>query len=349
MPAKPRDADAYLATLSADKRATLEKVRKAIRAAAPEAQEGISYGLPAFILGKPIAGYSAGANHCAYYPMSGAVVNTLKADLKGYETSKGAIRFPIGKPLPAALIRKLVKARLSEIDGGGETEKKAPGTIAAQVKAAIASLETKGSKKFREDMVARYGITTQDKTLGVAMSNIQKLGKEIGRNHALAEALWDTGVYEGRMLAIYVAEPERVTPALMDRWVRDCDNWAVVDTVCFKLFDQTPHAWAKINQWAKRREEFVKRGGFALLACVALHDKKGADAPFLRALALIEESAGDERNFVKKGVSWALRGIGTRNAALKSAAAEVAERLAASDEPAARWVGRDALKALTKR
>ena len=113
MPAK--DTDTYLAKLSADKRATLEKVRKAIRAAAPNAKEGMSYGMPCFIQGKPIARYAASANHCAYYPMSGATTEALKADLKGYETSKGAIRFPIGKPLPATLIRKLVKARLAEI------------------------------------------------------------------------------------------------------------------------------------------------------------------------------------------------------------------------------------------
>lgn len=109
------DVDAYLGTLSADKRATLEKVRRAIRAAAPQAHEGLSYGMPAFIQDKPIAGYAAGARHCAYYPMSGAVTSALQADLEGYETSKGAIRFPVGSPPPATLIRKLVKARLAEI------------------------------------------------------------------------------------------------------------------------------------------------------------------------------------------------------------------------------------------
>lgn len=112
-----KDVDAYLARLSADKRATLEKIRKAIRAAAPKAEERLSYGMPAFVQGKPIAGYSASATHCAYYPMSGAITSALEADLEGYETSKGAIRFPVGKPLPAALIRKLVKARLAEIEG----------------------------------------------------------------------------------------------------------------------------------------------------------------------------------------------------------------------------------------
>ena len=114
---------------------------------------------------------------------------------------------------------------------------------------------------------------------------------------------------------------------------RDFDNWAVCDTVCFHLFDRTPHAFEKVAAWAGRREEFVKRAGFALLASVALHDKKAADEPFLRALALIERAAMDERNFVKKGVSWALRGIGKRNAKLKAAASEVAQRLSGPTIP----------------
>jgi uncharacterized protein YdhG (YjbR/CyaY superfamily) len=121
--AKPGDPDAYLATLSAEKRATLEKVRKAIRAAAPRAAEGMSYGMPAFIQGTPIAGYAAGASHCSYFPMSGSVVAALKSDLKGYETSKGTIRFPVGKPPPASLIRKLVRARLAEIEAGVKAKK----------------------------------------------------------------------------------------------------------------------------------------------------------------------------------------------------------------------------------
>ncbi len=109
------DVDAYLARLSPDKRATLEKVRRAIRAAAPQAREAMSYGMPAFIQDKPLAGYAASTGHCAYYPMSGAVTSALQADLERYETTKGSIRFPVGRPLPATLIRKLVKARLAEI------------------------------------------------------------------------------------------------------------------------------------------------------------------------------------------------------------------------------------------
>jgi uncharacterized protein YdhG (YjbR/CyaY superfamily) len=114
-----KDVEAYLAKLSPEKRATLEKVRNAIRTAAPNnAHERISYGMPAFVAGRPIAGYSASANHCSYFPMSGVVTSALQADLEGYETSKGGLRFPIGAPPPATLIRKLVKARLAEIEGG---------------------------------------------------------------------------------------------------------------------------------------------------------------------------------------------------------------------------------------
>ena len=116
MPAKPKTFDDCLAGATPEQRAALEKIRKAVRAAAPDAEEGVSYGMAAFRLnGKPIAGLAAFADHCSYYPMSGEVVASLKDDLKDYETSKGGIRFPASKPLPAALVKKLVKARIAEI------------------------------------------------------------------------------------------------------------------------------------------------------------------------------------------------------------------------------------------
>jgi 3-methyladenine DNA glycosylase AlkD len=164
----------------------------------------------------------------------------------------------------------------------------------------------------------------------------------------LAAALWQTGWYEARMMAAFVDEPDRVTAAQMDRWARDFDNWAICDTMCMHLFDRTPHAWRKVEQWSGRRDEFVKRAAFALLASIALHDKRAGDEPFLKSLALIERAASDERNFVKKGVSWALRGIGRRNPRLREEALDLARRLAASSDPAARWVGKDAVRDLTK-
>jgi 3-methyladenine DNA glycosylase AlkD len=194
--------------------------------------------------------------------------------------------------------------------------------------------------------MARYGLPS-DKAFGVPVGKMQQLAKRLGRNHELAAALWDTGWYEARMLAAFVDEPERVTSAQMDSWCRDFDNWGICDTVCFHLFDRTPHAWSKIARWSNRRDEFGKRAAFALLACLALHDKRADNALFVRCLPLIERAAEDERNFVKKGVSWALRLLGRRNLELNAAAVVVAQRLSVSPQPSARWIGRDALRELT--
>jgi 3-methyladenine DNA glycosylase AlkD len=209
----------------------------------------------------------------------------------------------------------------------------------------VAWLERRGSRKVKDGM-ARYGLPS-DRAFGVPIGVLQRYAKDLGRDHALALALWDTGWYEARTLAAFVAEPERLTPAQMDRWCRDFDSWGICDTVCFHLFDRTPHAWTRTGPWSRRREEFVKRAGFALLACLALHDKTATDAQFLRALPLIERGAADDRNFVKKGVSWALRLIGRRNAALNAAAVDLSRRLAKSSAPSARWIGNGALEEFT--
>jgi 3-methyladenine DNA glycosylase AlkD len=216
----------------------------------------------------------------------------------------------------------------------------------AEVRSVLATLKRLSKPRIREEMSSRYGIVTKD-AYGVRMRDMQDVAKKLGRNHALALALWETGNYEARTVAAFVAEPERITPALMDRWCRDFDNWAICDTVCFKLFDQTPHAFGWVEAWAKRKGEFQKRAAFALLACLALHNEDADDQVFKKFLPLIEAAATDERNFVKKGVSWALRGIGGRSAALKSAAVALARELAASEDSTARWIGKDALRALT--
>ena len=209
---------------------------------------------------------------------------------------------------------------------------------------ALAWLEKHSSKSVREGML-RYAIPNDD-ALGVRMGDIQKLARQLGRDHALALALWKTRVYEARMLCAYVDEPEKVTAAQMDAWARDFGNWAVCDTLCFALWVRVPHAFAMVKKWATHRDEYVKRGAFALLASLALKDKEATDAQFRRGLALIEKAATDERNFVKKGVNWALRGIGGRNAALNEAAVTLSRKLAAADAPAPRWIGKDALRQL---
>ena len=218
--------------------------------------------------------------------------------------------------------------------------------VKERVRALLAELKRLGSKKRVEEMAARYGMHTKLEAFGTTMADMRKIAKRTGRDHALAAALWDTGVYEARMLAALVDAPEQVTAAQMDRWCADFDNWAVCDTAAMHLFDRTPHAFAKVEKWSRSRAEFVRRAAFALLASLALHDKRADSECFARSLPLIETAATDERNFVKKAANWALRAIGERNTELNTAALAAAGRLADSANPAARWVGRDALRQL---
>jgi len=220
-----------------------------------------------------------------------------------------------------------------------------PAPLAARVRAALAELRSLGTQRDLENL-SRFGITAKS-ALGVSLANVQKLAKALGRDHELARALWDTGCYEARLLTAFVAEPGSVTPAEMDRWCKDFDNWAVCDTLCFHLFDRVPYAWDKIRKWSRQEPEFVKRAAFALMASIAGHDKHAGDEVFLEGLLLVEAAANDERNFVKKAVSWALRRIGRRNRALHRSAVAMSTRLMKSEHATERWIGRDAHKELT--
>lgn len=210
----------------------------------------------------------------------------------------------------------------------------------------VAWLKRRGSAPNRAGM-ARYGLPTTN-TFGVSMATMQPEAKRIGTNHRLALALWQSGWYEARIMSAFLGDPAQLTLAQMEAWCRDFDNWGTTDTVCFKLFDQSPHRWKKMAQWVTRRKEFEKRAGFVMIACLAAHDKTARDAEFINCLKLIETGASDDRNFVKKGVSWALRHIGHRNKALHAAAVKTASRLSKSADPTERWVGKDALRDLTR-
>jgi 3-methyladenine DNA glycosylase AlkD len=212
--------------------------------------------------------------------------------------------------------------------------------------AVMAWLERAGSAKAAAGL-ARYGLPT-DRAYGVSVAVLRVQAKRIGKDHALAQQLWDSGWLEARLLATLIDDPALVSPAQMEQWCRGFDNWGVVDTACFALFDRSPHAWKKVAPWARRRGEFQKRAGFVLMACLAAHDKTAQDAAFLEFLPIIETGASDERNFVKKGVSWALRHVGHRNAPLHAAAVKTANRLAKSENAVERWVGKDALRDLTR-
>jgi 3-methyladenine DNA glycosylase AlkD len=228
---------------------------------------------------------------------------------------------------------------------GRETPNASKPSVQDQVEFALAWLKRHSTRATLNGMT-RYAIPSEH-AYGVAMKDIKTLGTMLGRNQPLAVALWDTGVYEARMLASFVGDPERLTAAQMDRWCKDFDNWAFCDAMSFNLFDRTPHAWSKVAQWSNRRNEFEKRTAFALLWSLSVHDKGAGDESFEQGLLLIEREAGDGRNFVKKATNMALRAIGKRNRSLNAAAVVVARRLAASKEEAARWVGKDALRELT--
>ena len=214
----------------------------------------------------------------------------------------------------------------------------------ANAKDVIAWLQRTGTKHTLDGM-ARYGLPS-DRAFGVAVGAMRVQAKRIGTDHALAAALWDSGWYEARMMAAFVDDPSLVTRRQMNAWAADFDNWGICDSACFHLFSRTPFAWDAARQWAKSRREFVRRGGFALMASLVLRDKDAPDARFNALLPLIERGAHDDRNFVKKGVNWALRTIGKRNAAVNEAAIATARSLSKSKEAAPRWVGADALREL---
>ena len=211
------------------------------------------------------------------------------------------------------------------------------------VKAVLAELERLGSKRLRENMSKRFGIHT-DKAWGVMMRDMQQVAKAIGTDHALAQQLWKSGWYEARIVATMIADPMKVTPKEMDAWCTDFDNWAICDTACFKLWDQVPHAWDKVAVWAKSEQEFVKRAAFALLACLSLHRNDADPKALKKFLPLVKKAASDERNFVKKGVSWALRGMAGTGTELRDDVMDLAEQLANSTNAAERWVGKDVLR-----
>jgi 3-methyladenine DNA glycosylase AlkD len=163
------------------------------------------------------------------------------------------------------------------------------------------------------------------KAHGISAPVLHKFARHIGKSQALAEELWSSGIHEARILAALIGESEKITPAQMERWVREFDSWDVVDTACCYLYAAAKPAWSKIHEWSTRSDEFEKRAAFSLAAYLSYKDKTAADARFERFLSVIERESRDERNFVRKAVNWALRNIG---------------------KSTARWIAADALREL---
>lgn len=194
--------------------------------------------------------------------------------------------------------------------------------------------------------MARYGINPEN-SYGISIYVLRKIAQEIPKDHSLALKLWDSGIREARILACYIEEPKMVTQRQMEKWVRDFNSWDVCDQVCSSLFDQTQFAYQKAFEWSARKDEFVKRAGFTMMAALSVHDKKAKDSAFKKFFPVIKLEATDDRNYVKKAVNWALRNIGKRNLNLNRAAIKTAEEIKKIDSKAARWIASDALRELT--
>jgi 3-methyladenine DNA glycosylase AlkD len=208
----------------------------------------------------------------------------------------------------------------------------------------VRTLERMGNRSRLEGM-ARFGIDT-GRAVGVTVNELRRFGRDLGHDHELAAALWASGVHEARLLASLVDEPDMVSEAQMEAWVAELDSWDVCDGVCSNLFDRTPFALDKGVEWSGREPEFEKRAAFALMASAAVHRKDLPDAAFASLLPVIRAQATDERNYVKKAVSWALRQIGKRSSGLNPLAIRTAEQIERIDSRAARWVARDAMREL---
>jgi len=193
--------------------------------------------------------------------------------------------------------------------------------------------------------MARYGISANG-TLGVSVHAIRELAKDAGRDHALAEHLWNSGIHEARILATLIDDPALVTARQMDRWVRGIDSWDVCDHACHNLFRYSPSAWRKAEQWSRAKGEFVRRAGFSLMAGLAVKDQKATDEQFAAFFGPIAAAASDDRNMVRKAVNWALRQIGKRNRRLHRMAIAAAEEIRRQDSRSARWIAADALREL---
>lgn len=231
-----------------------------------------------------------------------------------------------------------MRSKVAEEDGRGAGRLE---TVLTQMREVAAGGDAAG----RIAGMRRFGIEAE-LPMGLTTPQMRAIARTVGRDQELAEALWDTRIHDARIVAALIGDPLAITRRTMDRWTRDFASWDVCDACCCCLFDRSPHAWTQIRKWAPQSGEFVRRAAFATIAALAVHDKKADDAVFLEALPLIEEYAFDDRNFVKKGVNWALRSIGKRNYALCVAAIACAERIREQGSRSARWIAADALREL---
>ena len=208
----------------------------------------------------------------------------------------------------------------------------------------ITHLKNKGSPRNLASM-EKFGIDIRH-AVGVDIPELRRLAKNIGPHHNMAAELWRSRIHEARILAAYIDDPIKVTARQMEEWVGDFDSWDVCDQVCGNLFDKTDFAHKKAIEWTYRKEEYVKRAGFAMMASLAVHDKRAGYPAFEKFFPHIIRESRDERNYVKKAVNWALRQIGKRSLTLNRRAIEVAKEIMKIDAPSAKWIASNAIHEL---
>ncbi|MCY7409516.1 MAG: DNA alkylation repair protein [Chitinophagales bacterium] len=210
----------------------------------------------------------------------------------------------------------------------------------------LATLKKNASSKIKSTQ-AYFGISNVN-SYGLTTPQMRTFAKQIGTNHELALQLWKTEVHEARHIASMIADPKLVTEKMMEQWLKDFNSWDIVDGCCSSLFRKTPFAYSKAMEWTSRKKEFEKRAGFAMMAQLAVHDKKAEDKMIEQFFSPIISESGDERNFVKKAINWALRQIGKRNERLCVKAIDAAKKIHAKDDAISKWIAADALRELEK-
>jgi 3-methyladenine DNA glycosylase AlkD len=219
---------------------------------------------------------------------------------------------------------------------------------AMKVNEIIVRLKSMGSRDPKDlKGMERYGINIS-RTLGVVSTpDIMGFARQLGKDHDLAQRLWETGFREARILAFMIDNPDQVTSEQMDSWVKDFDSWDICDGTCLHLFSKCHRAVAKAIEWTSNDKEYIKRAGFVMMACLSVGKRKVTDDQLASCLPIIEAESVDERNYVKKAVNWALRQIGKRNNYLNKLAIETGQRIKMKDSKSARWIAADALRELT--
>lgn len=194
--------------------------------------------------------------------------------------------------------------------------------------------------------MAYFGIKGAPAALGIKNTYLKPYAKEIGKNQPLALQLWDEQIHECKHLAILLAEPDKFTETIAEKWTSECYSWDLVDGIGMKILPKRSFAFDKVEAWSKRQAEYEKRMAFALMVGISIHCKKESNERIASFIPIIERESWDDRNFVKKAVNWALRQIGKRNLVLNALAIDAAERIKLQDAKTPRWIASDALREL---